>query len=151
MHQRDSGAVSLFSAARACLDASTPEAKLAATFTAAAAFARGELSMPANAPPPQPIRMPGRPARPALVPTRSLPQRGLGSDEGRAAFVHAISHIEFNAIDLAWDAVSGSKHRIEHFDSSCFDGKYVTGIEDGYFERIQNLRSDGAKQKRRAS
>jgi len=49
------------------------------------------------------------------------------------------------------DAVSGSKHRIEHFDSSCFDGKYVTGIEDGYFERIGHLRSDGAKQKRRAS
>ncbi|MHB8912309.1 MAG: amidophosphoribosyltransferase, partial [Lysobacter sp.] len=49
------------------------------------------------------------------------------------------------------DAVSGSKHRIEHFDSSCFDGKYVTGIEDGYFERIGHLRSDGAKAKRRVS
>jgi uncharacterized ferritin-like protein (DUF455 family) len=31
--------------------------------------------------------------------------RGLGSAEGRAAFIHAIAHIEFNAIDLAWDAV----------------------------------------------
>jgi uncharacterized ferritin-like protein (DUF455 family) len=96
---------SLFTAARAALDATTPEAKLAATFAAAGAFARGDLSMPANAPPPEPIRMPGRPARPALVPTRNLPQRGLGSEEGRAAFVHAITHIEFNAIDLAWDAV----------------------------------------------
>jgi uncharacterized ferritin-like protein (DUF455 family) len=36
---------------------------------------------------------------------RALPRRGLGSDEGRVAFVHAIAHIEFNAIDLAWDAV----------------------------------------------
>ncbi len=46
------------------------------------------------------------------------------------------------------DAVSGPKHRIEHFDSSCFDGKYVTGIEPGYFERIQQLRSDEAKKAR---
>jgi amidophosphoribosyltransferase len=48
------------------------------------------------------------------------------------------------------DAVSGPKHLIEHFDSSCFDGKYVTGIEPGYFERIQQLRSDDAKKTRRA-
>ena len=54
---------------------------------------------------PEPIRMPGRPARPRLVHPRDLPQRGLGSAEGRAAFIHAIAHIEFNAIDLAWDAV----------------------------------------------
>ncbi|TWI00954.1 uncharacterized ferritin-like protein (DUF455 family) [Luteimonas cucumeris] len=49
--------------------------------------------------------MPGRPPKPALVHPRDLPKRGLGSDEGRAAFIHAIAHIEFNAIDLAWDAV----------------------------------------------
>ena len=49
--------------------------------------------------------MPGRPPRPRLVPVRELPQRGFGSVEGRAAFMHAIAHIEFNAIDLAWDAV----------------------------------------------
>lgn len=48
-------------------------------------------------------------------------------------------------------AVSGPKHRIEHFDSSCFNGDYVTGIEPGYFERIQQLRSDEAKNTRRAS
>ena len=49
--------------------------------------------------------MPGRPPRPRLVHPRELPRRGLGSDEGRAAFLHAIAHIELNAIDLAWDAV----------------------------------------------
>jgi amidophosphoribosyltransferase len=37
------------------------------------------------------------------------------------------------------------------FDSSCFDGDYVTGIEPGYFERIEALRSDEAKRKRRVS
>lgn len=96
---------SLFDAARTCLDASTPESKVAATFAAAEAFARGALSIPDQAAAPDPIGMPGRPARPKLVHPRELPKRGFGSNEGRAAFVHAIAHIEFNAIDLAWDAV----------------------------------------------
>jgi len=95
---------SLLDAARACLDARSIEAKLALTFAAADAFARGELNVPDDAPAPDPIRMPGRPPLPRLVPVREVPRRGLGSDEGRAAFVHAIAHIEFNAIDLAWDA-----------------------------------------------
>ena len=95
----------LFSAARACLDAASPDDKPALTLAMAAAFARGELAILDDAPPPEPIRMPGRPARPALVHPRDLPRRGFGSDEGRAAFIHAVAHIEFNAMDLAWDAV----------------------------------------------
>jgi uncharacterized ferritin-like protein (DUF455 family) len=96
---------SLFDAALACLDAASPDEKLAATFAAAAAFTCGELTLPGNAPAPEPIRMPGRPPKPRLVSVRELPRRGFGSIEGRAVFVHAIAHIEFNAIDLAWDAV----------------------------------------------
>lgn len=97
--------MNLFDAARACLDAASPEEKVAATFAAAEAFERGEWATPVDAPVPEPIRMPGRPKRPVLVHPRNLPKRGLGTPEGRAAFVHAIAHIEFNAIDLAWDAV----------------------------------------------
>jgi uncharacterized ferritin-like protein (DUF455 family) len=96
---------SLFNAARGCLDASTPEDKVGRTFEAAAAFEAGVLSLPEDAPPPEPIRMPGRPAKPALVHPRELPRRGFGTAEGRAAFIHAVAHIEFNAVDLAWDAV----------------------------------------------
>lgn len=95
----------LFEAARDCLDAAAPEAKVALTHATAHAFARGELRIDADAPPPDPIRMPGRPAKPALVHPRALARRGLGTTQGRAAFIHAIAHIEFNAIDLAWDAV----------------------------------------------
>jgi len=40
---------------------------------------------------------------------------------------------------------------LQRFDSSCFNGDYVTGIEPGYFERIEALRSDEAKRKRRVS
>lgn len=48
---------------------------------------------------------PGRPAMPRLVHPRDVPQRGVGSPAGRVALLHAIAHIEFNAIDLALDAV----------------------------------------------
>lgn len=48
--------------------------------------------------------IPGRPARPPLVHPRDVPHRGLGSVEGRAALLHAVAHIEFNAINLALDA-----------------------------------------------
>ncbi|MCC5811901.1 MAG: ferritin-like domain-containing protein [Ectothiorhodospiraceae bacterium] len=57
------------------------------------------------APAPGPIGEPGRPERPLLVPPRELVQRKLGTDAGRAALVHAVAHIEFNAINLALDAV----------------------------------------------
>lgn len=95
----------LFEAAWKCLQAASPEAKVEATRWAAEEFSRGALAIPVDAPDPQPIGMPGRPERPALVHPRDLPRRGFGTDEGRAAFIHAIAHIEFNAIDLAWDAV----------------------------------------------
>jgi uncharacterized ferritin-like protein (DUF455 family) len=48
---------------------------------------------------------PGRPALPRLVHPRDVPNRGAGTPAGRAALLHAIAHIEFNAIDLALDAV----------------------------------------------
>lgn len=51
------------------------------------------------------IPIPGRPDRPRLVPPRLVASRGIGSAEGRIALVHAVAHIEFNAINLACDAV----------------------------------------------
>ncbi|HMB55595.1 MAG TPA: amidophosphoribosyltransferase [Arenimonas sp.] len=48
-------------------------------------------------------------------------------------------------------AVSGPKRKQTTFDSSCFTGEYVTGIEPGYFERLQQARSDESKLKRRVS
>ncbi len=47
---------------------------------------------------------PGRPVKPELVPPGQVARRRLGSQEGRAALIHAIAHIEFNAINLALDA-----------------------------------------------
>ncbi len=49
------------------------------------------------------------------------------------------------------DAVSGPKHKLDNFDSSCFNGEYITGIEPGYFERLQQARSDDSKKKKRTA
>ena len=51
------------------------------------------------------IAAPGRPAAPQLVAPNQLIQRKLNTSTGRAALIHAVAHIEFNAINLAWDAV----------------------------------------------
>ena len=98
-------AACLFAAARECLEASQPADKVALTRRHAAAFVAGALPLRALDAEPVPIDAPGRPERPRLVDPRQLPRRGLGSREGRAALVHAVAHIELNAIDLAWDAV----------------------------------------------
>ena len=49
--------------------------------------------------------LPGRPDLPRLVPPKDVPSRSPFTTEGRAALLHAITHIEFNAINLALDAV----------------------------------------------
>lgn len=94
----------LFETAKRALDTGEPAAKVRLTHALALAFARGDLATDEAAPPPAPIGIPGRPAKPALVHPRDVPKRGLGSVDGRAAFLHAIAHIEFNAINLALDA-----------------------------------------------
>jgi uncharacterized ferritin-like protein (DUF455 family) len=53
----------------------------------------------------EPPGLPGRPPRPRLVPPKDVPARSPFTPEGRAALLHAIAHIEFNAINLALDAV----------------------------------------------
>lgn len=51
------------------------------------------------------LQRPGRPAKPQLIPPSQVPKRKFGSAEGLVALMHAVAHIEFNAINLALDAV----------------------------------------------
>ena len=96
---------SLFDAARACIATADPAAKLALTHASSRAFHAGELTLDAPCADVLGIAEPGRPELPKLISPRDLAQRGLGSEQGRAALIHAIAHIEFNAVNLAWDAV----------------------------------------------
>ena len=94
----------LFDAATACLAQPDPALKQALTARTAAAWTAGQLVLDPTAAGPV-LDHPGRPARPELVPPRQLIQRKLTTPLGRAALIHAVTHIEFNAINLAWDAV----------------------------------------------
>ena len=53
----------------------------------------------------EPPGIPGRPHRPELVPHIQLKQRSMRTVEGRAALIHALAHIELNAVDLGLDIV----------------------------------------------
>jgi uncharacterized ferritin-like protein (DUF455 family) len=49
--------------------------------------------------------LPGHPPKPELVPPLSVKRRAMNTPEGRAILIHALAHIEFNAINLALDAI----------------------------------------------
>ncbi|WP_295997009.1 ferritin-like domain-containing protein [Rugamonas sp.] len=108
--------------ALACLTEADPDAKVAAVTAMAAAWRAGACTLDtganaaaaasaatsaaaANAAAQSPPAIPGRPARPALVHPRMLGQRSMATLEGRAMLIHALAHIEFNATNLALDAL----------------------------------------------
>ena len=98
---------SLHELAARCVASTAVAEKLALTTEVAACFDAGRASPDASgASSPHLTTAPGRPEKPRLVMPRALPRRGLATPEGRAALVHAVAHIEFNAINLAWDAVA---------------------------------------------
>ncbi|MBT8457121.1 MAG: ferritin-like domain-containing protein [Alphaproteobacteria bacterium] len=53
---------------------------------------------------------PSRPVRPELLSPRDVPRRKPGSPAGRIALLHAVAHIELNAVDLHWDIISRFSH-----------------------------------------
>ena len=58
----------------------------------------------------QPPVFPARPAEPELLSPNKVPRRRLGSESGRIALIHAIAHIELNAVDLHWDIIPRFAH-----------------------------------------
>ncbi|MBT8120200.1 MAG: ferritin-like domain-containing protein [Gammaproteobacteria bacterium] len=81
-----------------------PQQKVEAVLSLQAGWLAGKLDLnPLSDVMPLPI--PGRPEKPELVDARDVPRRNFASLKGRLTLVHAIAHIEFNAINLALDAV----------------------------------------------
>lgn len=127
-------------AALACADLDRKVALVRAT--ADRWFARS-ISLMSPADPPLPDR-PGRPERPELVDPRKVPKRSLGSQRGRVALMHAIAHIELNAIDLAIDIVA--RFAPERPPASFFDGWMQVAFEEAkHFSLLRaRLKSLGA-------
>jgi uncharacterized ferritin-like protein (DUF455 family) len=93
----------LAAACRAVLLAADPYTKVRTARAAARAWRRGDLCLTFDVAMPD---RPARPERPELLPASRMPKRGRGgSERGRIAMLHALAHIEFGAIDLAFDMV----------------------------------------------
>ena len=71
---------------------------------------------------------PGRPETPDLVSPKKLKRRSVHTDEGRIVLIHALAHIELNAIDLALDIVA--RFAREKMPQSFFDGWMTVALEE---------------------
>ena len=94
----------LFDAALACLLVEQPHEKIQQVRDLNEQWLAGRLSQ-CSLNEVKPIIKPGRPELPKLINPREVPRRGFNSESARIKLVHAITHIEFNAINLALDAV----------------------------------------------
>jgi uncharacterized ferritin-like protein (DUF455 family) len=128
----------LRAAALAALRAADVDHKLAAVADLAAAAA-----VDVNARLRTDDGVPGRPPRPRLVAPSAVPARAIATTAGRAALLHALAHIEFNAINLALDALV----RFERLPPEYyFDWRYVAQEEAAHFAllraRLRTLQLD---------
>jgi len=94
----------LFAESLACLLLDNPKRKVETTLSLQGDWLAGKLTIESLAEV-TPLPVPGRPENPELVDARDVPRRNFASLKGRLTLVHAIAHIEFNAINLALDAV----------------------------------------------
>jgi uncharacterized ferritin-like protein (DUF455 family) len=92
----------IFTVAEYCLHSGDVESILALTQHARVLFENGGLDFVERAPP-RSVDETLFPERPLLVAPRQMPQRSLNTELGVQAFFHAVAHIEFVAIYLAWD------------------------------------------------
>ncbi len=76
----------------------------------------------------------GRPQHPVLVDPKELEKRSMATPEGRILFLHAFAHIEFNAINIALDAVYRFRHMPEQFVT---DWLQVASEEAKHFTLIE--------------
>ena len=132
----------IFAAAAECIAESDAAEKARLSRATAARWRAGELPL-TSASAPGAITAPGRPPRPLLVSPRELPRRGFHTLDGRAALIHAVAHIEFNAINLAWDAV----YRFRGLPCDYYDDWVRVADEEAYHytllrERLRALGYD---------
>lgn len=78
--------------------------------------------------------IPGIPLKPTLVPPLSLPKRSMRTVEGRAALIHALAHIEFNAINLALDAI----WRFDGMPENYYTDWLQVAVEEAYHFSLLN-------------
>lgn len=119
----------LFEAARGCIEIKDPFEKASSTRVMYQRWLAEELDT-TSLNEPERITHPGRPERPLLVSPRKVPKRSFYSRQGLNRLAHAIAHIEFNAINLALDAVYRFRSMPDDFYS---DWLRVAAEESSHF------------------
>ena len=115
-------------------NANNVEDKAAFTFATSKSWFSGDLDLKFEHPIP---KRPGRPERPELLAPKDMPKRrNTKARAAHIAMLHAIAHIELNAIDLAWDIVLrfGAEMPREFID----DWVKVANDEARHFELLNN-------------
>jgi uncharacterized ferritin-like protein (DUF455 family) len=87
---------------------------------------------------------PGRPVRPQLLAPREMPRRTTGGLKGRIALLHALAHIELNAVDMTWDLIG--RFVTAPVPRSFFDDWVQVGLEEAkHFDLLdRRLKALGA-------
>ena len=117
---------SLTHAALAVLNTADPAAKAEAALAVARGWRDGAIAAVGTAVPPD---RPARPAHPVLRPPREVPRRRITSGvQGRVALLHALAHIELNAIDLAFDIIARFAH--EDLPRGFYDDWVAVGADE---------------------
>ena len=115
-------------AARAIVATPVLETKIALARATAKAWFSGNLPVGAvSTALPMPDR-PGRPDRPQLMMPRDMPRRSAGGEKGRFALLHALAHIELNAVDMTWDLIGRFAH--QPMPRPFFDNWVQVGLEE---------------------
>jgi uncharacterized ferritin-like protein (DUF455 family) len=132
----------LFDYAETCLYRNDVDEKLTLTHRAMQLVNEGRLSLESSRPV-RPIDKVKFPEKPELLPPHRMPKRKLTTPEGVAAFFHAIAHVEFVAIYLAWDMLYRFRGLPERFYR---DWLRVADEEAQHFALIrEHLRSMGVE------
>ncbi len=128
--------LTLTAAARAVLAAADPADKARISTEAAAAWRAGRIAEIGATPPPP---RPARPGRPTLLAPRDMPKRKAGQSAAhRIALLHALAHIELNAIDLAWDIIARFAH--DSLPKAFYDDWVVVADEEALHFRLLSER-----------
>lgn len=133
----------LYARAYSALCQSDPRAKCDAAQALWAEWDVGGLGLEGAETTIEPIAEPGRPQHPLLVSPRTVERRKVSTLEGRAALVHSLAHIEFNAVNLALDAV----YRFRGLPAEYYGDWIRVAAEEAYHftllrEHLQVLGSD---------
>jgi uncharacterized ferritin-like protein (DUF455 family) len=115
-----------------------PAQKVALAQQCARAWSAGSLGLGRVSNLPAMPNRPGRPATPVLLHPRDMPKRAAGGEKGRFALLHALAHIELNAVDMTWDLIGRFAH--EGMPTAFYDDWVQVGLEEAFHFNLLSQR-----------